>query len=186
MAEAMFEGLTAWTRRNMPTREQMAANRFIPHWVLHSHLWRFNRRTVPRGVALGLLVGILVPVAQIIFAAVFSFAVRANVPVAAVVTFVTNPFTTPLIWAASYKVGATLMHFDGTLHAAPIDRLFTVTDFWSFLEWLTDEGKVLALGLFVVAVVSAAIGYLATSLGWRLWIARKRSRSQRAHAVDEA
>ena len=31
---------------------------------------------------------------------------RANVPVAALTTFVTNPFTTPLIWVVAYEVGA--------------------------------------------------------------------------------
>jgi uncharacterized protein (DUF2062 family) len=180
----MFDRLARWTERNMPTRDQMRESRFIPNVVLRSDLWRFNRRTVPRGVALGLLVGILVPVGQILFAAAFSFAVRANVPVAALVTFVTNPFTTPLIWALSYKVGAALLRFDGLIHANPVDRLLTVTDVWSFLQWLTDEGKVLALGLFVVAIIAAAVGYLLTSFGWRAWIAHKRRQGQAARLVE--
>ena len=100
---------SSWAQRNMPTREQMAGNRFIRPFagrVLRSELWRFTRRSVPRGVALGLLVGIIVPFAQILFAALLSAPVRANVPLAALTTFVTNPFTTPLIWVAAYWVGS--------------------------------------------------------------------------------
>ena len=65
----------SWAQRNMPTREQMEGNRYIrpfAHRVLRSELWRFTRRSVPRGVALGLLVGIIVPFAQILFAALLT------------------------------------------------------------------------------------------------------------------
>ena len=64
--------LADWLRKNMPTREQMERNRFIRPFasrVLRSELWRFTRRSVPRGVALGMLVGVIVPFAQIFFAA---------------------------------------------------------------------------------------------------------------------
>ncbi|MBC7521558.1 MAG: DUF2062 domain-containing protein, partial [Sandarakinorhabdus sp.] len=56
----------------MPTRDQMARSRWVPKSVLRTELWRFTRRSVPRGVALGLLVGILLPFAQIVFAAILS------------------------------------------------------------------------------------------------------------------
>ncbi|MDE2596832.1 MAG: DUF2062 domain-containing protein [Sphingomonadales bacterium] len=171
----MFSKISVWAQRNMPTREQMEGSRFIPNHVLRSDLWRFNRRSVPRGVALGMLVGIIVPFAQILFAAALSLPVRANVPVAALTTFITNPFTTPLIWALSYEVGSWLLRADSLLHGNPVDRLFSVTDMWSFLEWLTAEGKVLAFGLVVVAVVSAAVSYLVTSFVWRGWIRHKRN-----------
>jgi uncharacterized protein (DUF2062 family) len=173
----MLERFTAWTHRNLPTREQMEQSRVIRPFagrVLRSELWRFTRRSVPRGVALGMLVGIILPIAQIFFAALFSFTVRANVPVAALTTFITNPFTTPFIWFVSYEVGAYLLRFDSMLYANPIDSFLKVTDLWSALSWATSEGKVLALGLVVVAVISAAVGYLATSFGWRWWIGRKR------------
>ena len=176
----MLPRVAEWARRQMPTRDQMEQNRFIPNNVLRSELWRFTRRSVPRGVALGMLVGILLPFAQIFFAALFSIPARANVPLAAAVTFITNPFTTPFIWAFSYKVGAELMRADSMILAGPIDSLFRVTDFWSFLQWLTAEGEILALGLLVVAVVSAAVSYLVTGFAWRVWIMRKhKARPQR-------
>lgn len=176
----------------MPTREQMEHNRFIrpfAHRVLASELWRFTRRSVPRGVALGMLVGIIIPFAQIFFAALLSLTVRANVPVAALTTFITNPFTTPFIWAFSYRVGDWLLHVDGVLYASPVDRLLQVADFWQFIQWLTDEGKVLAFGLFVVAVVSAVVSHIFTSVAWSAWVKTKRRRhlaARRARAGSEA
>ena len=173
--------LQAWGKRNMPTRDQMARSRWVPKSVLRSELWRFTRRSVPRAVALGLLVGILLPFAQIIFAAILSLPSRANVPIAAVTTFVTNPLTTPLIWAASYQVGNALLHIDDRAGGA-LDRLFALTDIWSAMQWLTSEGKSLALGLVIVAVVSASVGYLLSGLVWRWWIGHKRRTTRRARA----
>jgi len=184
----MNEKFSSWARRNMPTREEMERNRFVrpfAHRVLASELWRFTRRSVPRGVALGMLVGIIIPFAQILFAAFFSLSVRANVPVAALTTFITNPFTTPFIWAASYKVGERLLYFDAMFHANPIDSLLRVADAWQLIEWITAEGKVLALGLVVVAVVSAAVSYLVTGLVWGAWIRRKRRHRLLARLAGE-
>ena len=63
---------------------------------------------MPRGVAIGLLVGIflMVPGLQIIGAALLSVPFRGNIPIAAAMTFLSNPATTPFILAASYFVGA--------------------------------------------------------------------------------
>jgi uncharacterized protein (DUF2062 family) len=172
----MLDRFSAWANANMPTREQLEHNRFMRPFAAHilrSELWRFTRRSVPRGVALGMLVGIIAPFAQIFIAALLSFSVRANVPVAALTTFVTNPFTTPLIWVGAYELGSYLLRVDSLLYTSPLDSFLRVTDLWSFLSWLTAEGKVLALGLVVLAIVAAALSFLLTSFLWRWWIARK-------------
>src|SRR6187549_1894854 len=173
---SMTNRFTSWARRNMPTREQMAGNRFIrpfAHRVLRSELWRFTRRSVPRGVALGLLVGIIVPFAQILFAALLSVSVRANVPLAALTTFVTNPFTTPLIWVAAYWVGSWLLRVDAATVVAPVNTAIEQTDLQHFLEWLTGATMVTAFGLIVIAIVTAALSYLVSGWIWRGVVARK-------------
>jgi uncharacterized protein len=168
--------MISWAKRNMPTREQMARNRFIRPFadrVLRSELWRFTRRSVPRGVALGLLVGIIVPFAQILFAALLSVTVRANVPLAALTTFVTNPFTTPLIWVGAYWVGGWLLRVDAATVVAPVNTAIQETDLQRFLEWLTGATMVTAFGLIVIAVIAAAISYLLSGVAWRVFIGRK-------------
>lgn len=174
--------LADFIRRNMPTREELEKNRFIrpfAHRVLRSELWRFTRRSVPRGVALGLLVGIIVPFAQILFAALLSTTVRANVPLAALTTFVTNPATTPAIWIAAYWVGKWLLHIDAATVVAPVNTAIEQTDLQRFLEWLTGATMVTAFGLIVIAIVAAAISYVLSGWVWRAMVARKWLRRRR-------
>jgi uncharacterized protein len=172
----VFSRISDWLARTMPTHEQMAQNRYVPKSALRAELWRFTRRSVPRGVALGVVVGVLVPFAQIVFAAILCLPVRANVPLAALTTFLTNPFTTPLIWAFSYQVGRWFLPVNDLTLKGPIESFFGITDIMSFLHWVTDEGKVLVFGLVVVSVVAACIGYVASGCVWKMLILRKRKR----------
>ncbi|OJU60223.1 MAG: hypothetical protein BGO08_02035 [Altererythrobacter sp. 66-12] len=181
--------LADFLRRNMPTREQMEENRFVrpfAHRVLRSELWRFTRRSVPRGVALGLAVGIIVPFAQILFAALLSATVRANVPLAALMTFVTNPATTPAIWVAAYWVGKWMLRIDAATIVAPVNTAIEQTDLQHFLEWLTGATMVTAFGLVVIALVSSVFSYVISGWVWRAMVARKwarrRHRRQRSPA----
>jgi uncharacterized protein (DUF2062 family) len=164
-----------WLHRTMPKREDLEANRFVAPFARRHELWRFTRRSVPRGVAVGLLVGIfaLIPGVQIVGAALLCVPCRGNIPIAVAMTFLSNPATTPLILAASIYVGNRLgFHADlGTFnqlyaHGAGLKQ-------WAY--WLvSDAAPALLLGLFVISTVTAAIGYLIASFGWRWWIAHKR------------
>lgn len=182
--------LADWLSRNMPTREEMANNRYIRPFagrVLRSELWRFTRRSVPRGVALGLLVGIIVPFAQILFAALLSASVRANVPIATLTTFVTNPITTPAIWVGAFWVGEWLLRVDAATIVAPVNTAIERTELQQALEWLTGATLVTAFGLVVIALVAAGVGYLVTGWFWRRKTGRKwaRRRARRAARVRE-
>jgi uncharacterized protein (DUF2062 family) len=178
----------AWCRRNLPTRESMERSRLlrpVAHRVLAPELWRFTRRSVPRGVALGMVAGFLFPVAQIAVAAVFALPFRANVPVAALTTFITNPFTTPLLWILAYRIGSWLMHTDVPMVSQPVADAATGWLQWAtgFLHWLWDKGPVFGVGLLVLTAGAAVLGYVLSTLGWRLWIARKwRTRHVHRHA----
>lgn len=172
----MFDKLRTFAHRHMPTREtfeRSALLRPIAHRILRPELWRFHRRSVPRGVALGVLVGILVPVAQTLFAALLALPARANVPVAAVTTLLTNPLTTPPIWLAAYWIGHWLLRVDAAVPGNPIaTELHSEGGDW--LRWLlSDAAPATALGLLILAVVGAILGYVLAAFGWRLWIARK-------------
>ncbi|WP_156678681.1 DUF2062 domain-containing protein [Sphingomonas profundi] len=169
----MFEKVRAWSERNMPTRETFERIRWlrpIAHRILLPELWHFNRRSVPRGVALGMLVGVLTPIAQTIFAALLALPARANVPVAALTTFVTNPFTTPPIWLLAYWIGMRLLHTD----AVEAGGRLVHPEAMGWLQWLISEvGPATALGLVIIAVVSAAVGYLIAAFAWRAWVVHK-------------
>lgn len=167
--------LNSWLKSQMPTREQLEEYRLVRPFARRSELFRFTRRSVPRGVAVGLLVGIfaLIPGIQILGAALLSVPFRANIPIAAGATFLSNPATTPFIIAASLYVGSSLgFHADVASFYALYARGASIEEWISWL--LSDAAPALVLGLAIISVVSAAIGYLATSFVWRSMVARKR------------
>ena len=179
----LFTRLAAWWRRSMPTRESLEHNRFlkpVAHRVLAPELWRFTRRSVPRGVALGMVTGILFPVAQIVLSAIFALPFRANIPTAAATTFITNPLTTPPLWVAAYWLGHSILRFDEKVPGQPIADTVAANTGW--LHWLWAGAlPATLLGLLVITVVLSVAGYALTALGWRLWIAHKwRHRHDRA------
>jgi uncharacterized protein (DUF2062 family) len=172
--------LDRWVANNMPSREQMAESRWIRVFgrfgprILRSEYWRFTRRSVPRGVAMGLFVGVffLIPGVQIIGAALFCLPVRGNIPIAAGMTFLTNPFTTPFLIIASIPVGNLLgFHAD---RAAVLDLYARQAPLSEWFAWLaSDAAPALVSGLFIIAVASGAVGYLVATLFWRWWQGRK-------------
>jgi len=166
-----------WLSSTMPTREQLAESRWIKPFgqrILHSEFWRFTRRSVPRGVAVGLFVGVffLIPGVQIIGAALFSVPVRGNIPIAAAMTFLTNPFTTPFLIIASIPVGNLLgFHADKAAVMEMYTRSAPVSD---WLAWLaSDAAPAMLTGLFIIALASGAIGYFLSIFFWRWWTGRK-------------
>jgi uncharacterized protein (DUF2062 family) len=169
----LWQRMVAWCRRNMPTRESMESNRLlrpVAHRVLAPELWRFTRRSVPRGVVLGTIVGFLAPVAQTPIAALVALPFRANVPVAALTTFITNPLTTPLIWAAAIFLGRWVLHVDAVVPGQPVRD--AATSGW--LHWLAaDVGPPLVVGLLLLTTIASIIGYALSVFGWRWWIAHK-------------
>ena len=162
--------IAAWIERNLPTRESIENNRLlrpIAHRVMAPHLWRFTRRSVPRGVALGMVTGILIPMGQIPASALFALPLRANIPAAALTTFLTNPATTPFLWLAAYWLGSWQLGLGTPSGGQPVADA-------SWSHWIVGEAApALLVGLVTITALLTVLGYALTALGWRWWIARK-------------
>ncbi len=164
-------------RKNMPTRDQLESNRWTRGLAVRHELWRFTRRSVPRGVAVGLLVGIfaLIPGIQIIGAALMCVPGRGNIPIAAAMTFLSNPATTPLILIGSAFIGNAMgFHANVATVQEMVARGAPAGDWVSW--FLSDAAPAVLVGLAVMSVVAAAIGYVVSSWIWRAMVARKRKR----------
>ncbi|CAN5411626.1 DUF2062 domain-containing protein [soil metagenome] len=177
----------AWLRHHVPTRESLERNRFlrpVAHRVLAPSLWRFTRRSVPRGVALGIVTGILFPFAHMPLAAVLAFPARANVPTAVATTLLNNPLTLPPIWWSAYHIGRWVIQFDQGVPGRPVAASVHANAGW--LHWLVAQGgPATIVGLLVIAAIVSVAGYFATALLWRWRIARKwRTRHQRPRSAD--
>jgi len=171
----MKGGLAGRARRMIPTRETLVKSRFVRPLAARPELWRYNRRSVPRGIAVGLFVGIfaMIPGVQIVGAALMCVPFRGNVPLAAAATLLSNPATTPMILLCALWVGS-FFGFDADLATfqALIDRGAGIGE-WA--NWLVSAAApALVLGLLAIAVVSAVVGYAASIVIWRWWTGRRR------------
>lgn len=164
-------------RFKMPKREELAGNKFlapIAHRFLSPELWRFTRRSVPAGVALGLFCAFIIPLGQIFLAAFLALSVRANMPLAAAVTFVTNPLTVGFWAVVANRVGAFVLNIDAAVGGIANSELESGR--WA---WLVDWFEVAAVTVFgfgVLAVVSSSLGYFISGWVWRYLVGRRRAR----------
>ena len=168
--------------RHAPTRDEMLRSRWLKPFgqrIRHSELWRFTRRSVPRGVAVGLFVGIflMVPGVQVVGAALLSAPFRANIPIAAAMTFLSNPATTPFFILAALGIG-NRMGFRADL-AAFQELASTHASVGRWLAWLfSDAAPSMVSGLLVISIAVALAGYILSLVGWRWWTAHKWRRRQ--------
>jgi uncharacterized protein (DUF2062 family) len=160
-----------WLRRHIPTRETVHRYRLLRPFerhLSHASLWRMTRRSVPRGVALGLFVAVIIPVMHTAIAAVFAIPARANVAVAAVFTLVVNPLTIPPLYYAAYRIGAWELHHDASLVNPAAAERFS-SELSRLLFWVHEASGPIAVGVLTIAFGSALIGYAVSALAWRFW-----------------
>ena len=196
-------------RRLLPTPHALSQNRWL-RWLgpalHHPRLWHSSRRGIALGVALGVFFGFLVPIAQIPLAAAAAVALRANVPMAAVSTLVTNPFTFPPIYYAAWRVGGAILgeNVDNPPPPPVISYYFYDDDVatqtthttsaavtrvegnWFERAWhaVAGVGRPLILGLVIFACGFGAAVYVLIHLGWMVYVhLKRRLRLRRALAT---
>ena len=164
-------------RRHAPSRDEVLESRWLRPFgerIRRSDLWRFTRRSVPRGVAVGLFVGIflMIPGVQIIGAALASAPLRANIPIAAAMTFLSNPATTPFFLLAAISVGNRL-GFQADMAAFDALRVGGASA-GEWVAWLlSSAAPALVSGLALIGAGAAFAGYWVSLVAWRWWVGRK-------------
>lgn len=164
-------------KHRLPDREALLRRKWarpFAAWLSHHGLWQFNRRTVARGVSLGLFFGLLLPFGQILMVAIAAIGVRANIPVAVGATFVTNPLTYPPIYLGAAQVGRWILG-DAKVRAVPEP---SAAGNWlaSAIDWAGSVGPALGIGLACFAVSAALVGYVSVHVAWRIAVMRRRRR----------
>lgn len=171
---ALLRRLGTMMHRRLPRREELAQNKWlapVAGRALSPELWRFTRRSVPRGVALGLFAAFIIPIGQIFLACFLAFPARANVAVAALVTFVTNPFTLPFWIVVANRIG---QFFIGTRAEDLVAHSAAGTSAWTQdVDWMAHSAGQAVVGFIVLAIVSSCLGYVIAGWTWRYWIGHK-------------
>ena len=165
--------------RFLPTRDAITQSRLL-RWLgprIHDPLlWHVNRRSVARGVAMGVFFGLMIPIAQIPAAAIASLLLRGNLWIAAVSTLVSNPLTYGPLYYFAYRLGAGVIGArtpaDLTAEAVeqPMRMIDSLAQAWT---WITGIGQPLLLGMLIMAVTGAFIAYWGTQLVWRMRVTAK-------------
>lgn len=178
-------GRWRWVTRHVPTRETVGQYRvlrpFAPH-LAHPSLWRMTRRSVPRGVAVGLFVAVIIPFMHTVIAALLAIPTRANVAVAAVCTLVVNPLTMPPMYYAAYRIGSWELHHDSPLVDRAAAERFS-SELGRLLFWIHHASAPIALGILTLAVVIALIGYVTAALVWRSWSGSRWQRRRQGRTI---
>ena len=164
-----------WTERwrnAVPTRDTLATHPWLKpmaHHVLDPKLWRMHHESVARGAAIGIFWAFVLPAGQILAAVANSVWWRANIPVAAGLTLITNPFTIGFwLWLA-YKAGSLV------LDAPPPLPLMQITQSGGIADYLDSIGAPAILGMGMFAVGGSLAAYVFVKAIWRVqfWLTQK-------------
>jgi uncharacterized protein (DUF2062 family) len=173
-------------RRFLPSHDTIRQNRYVAclgPWLQHHNLWHLHRRSVAGGVAVGMFAGLIPgsnPV-QFLAASLLSVAFKVNLPIAVVVTLYSNPFTIVPLYYIAFKLGELVFrHRNGELPDIALALEGKGFREWipAALDWIGSVGKPLLVGLPLLALILALLGYVVVNTGWKLHVRREWRRRQ--------
>jgi uncharacterized protein (DUF2062 family) len=158
----------------------------LRHRLRKEGLWSFEHHSVAKGAAIGVFFAILFPVAHVLFAIVTSIALRANVVVAVLTTFISNPVTMPIIYYSAYRIGSLVIRPDKS--DASVEVLESAQEaaqagfalrerIPALVDWMSSVGAPTAVGILTLACVGAVTVYALVFAIWGTWARLSKSRS---------
>ena len=173
-------------RKFLPSHESIRENRHVARlgpWLQHHNLWHLHRRSVAGGVAVGLFAGLIPgsnPV-QFLAAALLAVGFKVNLPIAIGVTLYSNPFTIVPLYYCAFKLGEFAL-WRGDTEFPELGLALEGKGFreWipAALEWIATAGKPLLVGLPLLALMLAAVGYVLVDYAWRVHVRMEWRRRQ--------
>jgi len=171
------------TRRLEPTVDRITEHPWIRRYaprLADPDLWHLNRRSSARAVAIGLFSGLVPGPFQVLSAVGLSILWRAHFPLAAITTLYTNPFTIVPLYIIAYQYGGLFLTGEPGVSALNPPPFSWSADYMgAVVAWMGELGRPLALGIVLLALTLAMIGFVAVRLGWRchtVWAWRRRAR----------
>ena len=148
--------------------------------LMHDHrLWGVRRKTVVPAVALGTFFAFMPFPGHPIWATLAALALRVNVPIAGLTTFISNPLTMGPMYFFAYRLGAKLLG----LQQQPFEMEMS-------FEWLTNTfvniWQPLLLGCLLLGTTSAVLAYVILDLVWRSSLGQYKSRKRRQRRDRES
>ena len=165
-------------------REKVRAQWYLSpfdHLLHDPNLWGIRRRNVVPAFALGLFVAYLPFPGHMLTAALLALALKINIPVAIVSTWVINPLVIGPAYYFAYEFGSML------LRRTP--RPFEFELSWA---WLIDSfayiWQPLLLGCVLLGAILSLVGFVTLDLLWRASISGylERRRQRKSSGPDQS
>ncbi len=140
--------------------------------LMHDHrLWGVRRKNVVPAVALGAFIAFLPFPGHPVWASLAALALRVNVPIAALTTFISNPLTMGPMYYFAYQLGALLLG----VPQKPIAVEMSV-------DWVTHTfvniWQPMLLGCLLLGSAAALLAYVTLDLVWRSSLGQYKTRKR--------
>ncbi len=140
--------------------------------LMHDHrLWGVRRKNVVPAVALGTFIAFLPFPGHPLWATFAALALRVNVPIAALTTFISNPLTMGPMYFFGYRLGTLLL-------GVPQKPIAVEMSFDWVTHTLVNIWQPMLLGCLLLASASALLAYVILDLVWRSSLGQYKSRKR--------
>lgn len=147
----------------LPTQDELKRYKFLKIFgdsLYHPVLWSYDRHSVAKAFAVGLMCAWIPVPFQMILSAVLAIFFGCNVPIAVALVWFTNPVTMPFLFPFAYLVGAKILGY-------PLIT-FRFEASWEWLVELTGQIFVPFIsGCFLLGFIFAIVSYLLVYSIWR-------------------
>ncbi|WP_101759592.1 DUF2062 domain-containing protein [Oceanicoccus sp. KOV_DT_Chl] len=150
-------------KRYMPDPEwikQQKSLQLLGNWIHDPNIWHLTRHSVSMACFIGLFVAFIPLPTQMLIAALAAVLMRANLAIATILVWVSNPVTMPALFYLAYKVGAAVMDRP--------EQQFVFELSW---QWLTTEigytWQPFLLGCLLCGLFSGLAGSAFVRYAWR-------------------
>ncbi len=129
---------------------------FIKGFMQGGDIWHVTQHSVARAAAIGIFVAYLPMPFQMGVAALLALVLRANLPIAVLLIWISNPLTWLVLYAPPYMLGAALL-------GQPEVSMQSLT-----VSWIMQNLSALWLGCLIVGAAMAAGAFLTVHVLWRM------------------
>lgn len=158
----MFQWLKKYTQKPKSI-EETAHSSWLKKQIHAPHLWDFHREAVARGVAVGIFAGII-PILpfQTLLAICIAILLRANLPIALLASWISNPITILPLAYFTYYIGNLVL--GGSKSDVVLENFSWGMD--GIAEAWSSFGIPFIVGLPIVAISAALLSYFLVILIW--------------------
>jgi len=167
-------------KKYLPNRDDLRkqkALQFFGEVIFQNDLWHFNRHSVSVAFFVGFFCCFLPIPFQMIPGIFLCLWLKANVPISIALIWISNPFTMPPMFYATYKIGTWILNEP--------NRVSTIE--LSF-EWLYQQFALvwqpLLLGSLITGITIGAFAFITARLYWR-WRVSRNWRERRRRQIKQ-